>query len=61
MKVAMMGAGGLGCFYGGMLARAGAEVHFIARGAHLEALQREGLHVESAHVGNKIFINYQIV
>jgi 2-dehydropantoate 2-reductase len=52
MKFAIMGAGGLGCYYGGMLARAGETVHFIARGAHLEALQRDGLHVESAHVGD---------
>ena len=52
MKIAIMGAGGLGCFFGGMLARAGETVHFIARGAQLEALRREGLHVESAHVGD---------
>jgi 2-dehydropantoate 2-reductase len=52
MKVAIMGAGGLGAYYGGMLARAGQPVHFIARGAHLQALQRDGLHVESAHVGD---------
>ena len=47
-----MGAGGLGGFYGGMLARAGEEVHFIARGAHLEAMQSGGLWVESRHVGD---------
>jgi 2-dehydropantoate 2-reductase len=52
MKFAIMGAGGLGAYYGGMLARAGQPVHFIARGAHLQALQRDGLHVESAHVGD---------
>ena len=40
-KVAVMGAGAVGSFFGGMLARAGAEVTLIARGAHLEALQRE--------------------
>ena len=52
MNFAIMGAGGLGCFYGGMLARAGEQVHFIARGANLQALQSEGLHVESEHVGD---------
>jgi len=52
MKIAVMGAGGLGAYYGGMLARAGAEVHFIARGKHLEAMRREGLTVESPHVGD---------
>ncbi len=52
MKVAVMGAGGLGGFYGGMLARAGEEVHFIARGAHLQAMRSDGLGVESRHVGD---------
>jgi 2-dehydropantoate 2-reductase len=52
MKVAIMGAGGLGAYYGGMLARAGEPVHFIARGPHLRALQSGGLRVESAHVGD---------
>lgn len=52
MRFAIMGAGGLGAFYGALLQRAGHEVHFIARRAHLEALQRSGLHVESPHVGD---------
>src|SRR3990172_3257172 len=37
-----MGAGGLGGYYGGLLARAGHEVTFIARGVHLEAIRRQG-------------------
>jgi 2-dehydropantoate 2-reductase len=37
-----MGTGGLGGYYGGLLAAAGQEVTFIARGAHLEALRRQG-------------------
>ncbi len=49
---AIMGAGGLGAFYGGLLARAGHTVHFIARGAHLEAMQRQGLRVESDTAGD---------
>ena len=52
MRIAIMGAGGLGAFYGAMLARAGHDVHFIARGEHLRALQSAGLHVESPHVGD---------
>lgn len=52
MKFAIMGAGGLGALYGGLLARAGETVHFIARRAHLEALRNDGLHVESPHVGD---------
>jgi 2-dehydropantoate 2-reductase len=47
MKVAVYGAGGVGGYFGGRLAQAGADVHLIARGAHLDALQRDGLRVES--------------
>ena len=39
MRMAIMGSGGLGGYYGGMLARAGEDVTFIARGAHLEAIR----------------------
>lgn len=49
MKVAIYGAGGVGAYYGGRLAQAGADVHLIARGEHLDALQRDGLTVESIH------------
>ena len=47
MKAAVMGAGGVGGYFGGLLARAGHEVTFIARGAHLEAIKENGLRVES--------------
>jgi 2-dehydropantoate 2-reductase len=47
MRVAIVGAGGVGGYFGGRLAEAGASVVFIARGAHLDALRREGLQVES--------------
>lgn len=43
MKIAVMGAGAVGCYYGGMLARAGHEVVLVARPAHVEAMQRQGL------------------
>ncbi len=49
MKIAIMGTGGVGGYYGGLLARAGEEVIFIARGAHLEALRQKGLQVKSVH------------
>ena len=52
MKIAIMGAGGVGGFYGGRLAKSGADVTFIARGPHLAALQQTGLRVESPTVGN---------
>jgi 2-dehydropantoate 2-reductase len=47
-----MGAGGVGGFYGGRLARGGEDVTFIARGPHLAALQSSGLRIESATVGD---------
>ena len=43
MKFAVMGAGAVGCYYGGMLARGGHEVVLIARPQHVEAVQRSGL------------------
>jgi 2-dehydropantoate 2-reductase len=49
MRIAIMGAGGIGGYYGGLLARASNDVTFIARGAHLAAVQRGGLRVESVH------------
>jgi 2-dehydropantoate 2-reductase len=48
MKIAVMGAGAVGCFYGGMLARAGHEVVLIGRAQHVEAVRREGLLMEMA-------------
>ena len=47
MKIAIMGAGALGCYFGGRIDAAGADVTYIARGTHLEALQRSGLKIES--------------
>ena len=47
MKIAIMGTGGVGGFFGGMLARAGEDVTFIARGSHLEAIRQNGLRVAS--------------
>jgi 2-dehydropantoate 2-reductase len=43
MRIAIMGAGGIGGFYGGRLAQAGHDVIFFARGEHLRALQAKGL------------------
>lgn len=43
MKFAVMGAGAVGCYFGGLLARAGHDVVLVARAAHAEAMQREGL------------------
>jgi 2-dehydropantoate 2-reductase len=46
MRIAIVGAGGIGCIYGAALAKAGADVTFIARGAHLAAMQENGLKIE---------------
>ena len=48
MRIVVMGAGGVGGYYGALLARAGHDVTFLARGAHLAALQQRGITVESA-------------
>src|SRR5438046_6358310 len=45
--IAVMGAGAVGCYYGGMLARAGHEVTLIARAQHVEAVQKRGLRMET--------------
>jgi len=49
MKIAIMGTGGVGGYYGGLLAWQGHEVTFVARGAHLKAIQEKGLQVKSVH------------
>lgn len=49
MKIAIMGTGGVGGYYGGLLAQAGQDVTFIARGAHLRAIRDKGLKVKSVH------------
>jgi 2-dehydropantoate 2-reductase len=52
MKIAIMGSGGVGGFYGGRLAKAGYDVSFIARGAHLAAMRDNGLLIENEPQGN---------
>ena len=47
MNIAVIGAGGVGGYFGGLMARAEHEVTFIARGAHLEAIKQKGLKIES--------------
>ncbi|MEQ9640072.1 MAG: 2-dehydropantoate 2-reductase [Alphaproteobacteria bacterium] len=47
MKIAVMGSGGVGGYFGGRLAAAGEEVHFIARRAHLQAMRENGLQIYS--------------
>lgn len=47
MKIAILGSGGVGGYFGGRLAAAGSDVTFIARGAHLDAIRRNGLRLTS--------------
>jgi 2-dehydropantoate 2-reductase len=51
MRVAVIGSGGIGGLYGGLLARAGHDVSCLARGEHLRAIQQHGLRVQSAQFG----------
>lgn len=48
MRVAVLGAGAVGCYYGGLLARAGTPVTLVGRPAHVEAIGRDGLSIEWA-------------
>ncbi len=47
MRVVIFGTGGVGGYFGARLAEAGEEVVFVARGAHLEAIRADGLHLRS--------------
>ncbi len=47
MRIAVVGAGGVGGYFGGRLAAAGADVTFLARGAHLDAMRARGLRIDS--------------
>ena len=49
MRILVMGAGGLGGYFGSLLARSGADVTFVARGKNLQALQTRGLTVRSVN------------
>ena len=51
MRIAVVGVGGTGGYFGGLLARAGREVAFIARGATLAALRAQGLTIKSGRLG----------
>ena len=47
--IAVLGAGAVGCYFGGLLARAGAPVTLIGRAQHVEAIRRNGLFLDSLH------------
>ena len=52
MRIAVLGSGAVGGYYGAKLARAGHDVTFIARGAHLAAVRERGLEIKSSELGD---------
>jgi len=54
MKIAVMGAGAVGCYYGGVLARAGNDVTLIGRARHVDTIKRGGLLLETASFSGHI-------
>jgi 2-dehydropantoate 2-reductase len=61
MRIAVMGAGAVGAYFGAKLSASGNDVTFLARGAHLDALRRDGLRVDSPggdlRIQNALFTN----
>ncbi|HTS13960.1 MAG TPA: 2-dehydropantoate 2-reductase [Candidatus Limnocylindrales bacterium] len=56
MRVAVMGGGAVGSYFGGMLARAGVDVTLIARPAHVEAIRRDGLLMDTTRFRERVRI-----
>ena len=54
MKIAILGSGAVGGYYGAKLAHAGHDVAFVARGAHLAAIRERGIQIRSAALGDFI-------
>jgi 2-dehydropantoate 2-reductase len=59
-KVAVVGAGAVGCYFGGMLARAGAPVTLIGRQAHVDAIARDGLAIDSVNFQARIPVDASV-
>jgi 2-dehydropantoate 2-reductase len=53
-RIAVLGAGAVGCYFGGMLGRGGTPVTLIARAARAEAIQREGLFIDAVHFQGRV-------
>lgn len=56
-RIAVVGAGAVGCYFGGMLALAGAPVTFVGRDRQVEALRKNGLTLESVHFTRTIAVS----
>ena len=57
MKIAVLGAGAVGCYFGGMLARAGHEVWLVGREPHVRAMQRDGLLLDTLHFSERVAVH----
>ena len=55
-RVAVVGAGAVGCYYGGMLARAGVAVTLVGRASHVEAMRRDGLRLSTAAFDEQVAV-----
>ncbi|MBI1750183.1 MAG: ketopantoate reductase family protein [Acidobacteria bacterium] len=55
-RVTVLGAGAVGCYFGGMLARAGASVTLIGRPEHVDAINRDGLFMDSIHFQERVTV-----
>jgi len=60
MKIAVLGAGAVGCFYGGMLGRAGHEVVLIGRPAHVAAMAAHGLRLETHEFQERVAVQASV-
>jgi 2-dehydropantoate 2-reductase len=56
-RTAVVGAGAVGCYFGGMLARAGAAVTLIGRTPHVDAINRDGLFIDSIHFKQRVSVS----
>jgi 2-dehydropantoate 2-reductase len=56
LKIAVMGAGAVGCYFGGMLARAGHSVTLIGRPLHVDAIQRDGLLLDTQSFSERVAV-----
>jgi 2-dehydropantoate 2-reductase len=56
LKIAVMGAGAVGCYFGGMLARAGHEVTLIARHEHVQAIKKAGLRMQTTTFDEQVHL-----
>src|SRR5262245_53349067 len=55
--IAILGAGAVGCYFGGMLARSGARVTLIGRAHHIDAIRNAGLRFDSVHYQGRIDVS----